>query len=79
MKLQVIMYWALLGCFAASTAVNFQLLGLVRDARAEFLADFTEPISIELQPIVGEAELTGLQTLALSKQQRESIRGCSMT
>ncbi len=79
MKMQVIMFWTLLGCFAASTAMNFQLLSLARDAQADLIADPNQRLAIDLQPMLDDAVITDLQSLALSKQQRESIRKCSMT
>ncbi len=79
MKLQSFMFWTLLGCFTASTAVNFQLLGLLRDSRVEFIPSSAEPFAIELQPILDQEEITGLETLSLSEEQCERIRACSMT
>ena len=79
MKLQPFLFWSLLGCFAASTAVNFQLLGLLRDARVEVIPSSAEPFAIELQPILDQEGITGLETLTLSEEQCERIRACSMT
>ena len=79
MKLQTVMSWALVGCFAASTAVNFQLLGLLSDSRIEIAPSSAEPFAIQLQPILGSEKITELGTLTLSKEQCEQIRACSMT
>ena len=79
MRLHGIMFWALIGCFAASTAVNFQLLGLLRDARYEATPSSAEPFAIELKPILDQGKITDLQTLLLSEEQCERIRACSMT
>ncbi len=70
MKLQVCMFCALLGCFAASTVVNFQLLGLLRDAPAA---------ANEVRPILDPQAIDCLETLNLTQEQCQQILDCSTT
>jgi hypothetical protein len=79
MKLQALMFCALIGCFAASTAVNFQLLDLLRNARIEVQPSSATPDASELQPFLDQEAIDCLETLTLTKEQCEMIRDCSMT
>ena len=82
MKLQAVLLWTLAGGFAASTAVNVHLAFRLEEMEDKLLGTFPDLPSArptELQPIINPTELPNLDTLGLSTEQSERIRGCSMT